>query len=101
MDFFFCIPIMFGCTTKIKPDGDQPARVCPRCHNASVISANSRNWFELCFVPLVPMSSKHIWMCSICQWNVPLQQGWEPPVAGFQQQGPQGVHGYQPTYLNQ
>lgn len=86
-----------GCTTTISPDGDQQPRICPRCHNggvyfhyicprftatsdllsrsAAVVSAKSRNWFEVCFVPLIPMNSKHVWMCSICQWSVPLQQG--------------------------
>ncbi|KAA1474872.1 hypothetical protein DENSPDRAFT_841533 [Dentipellis sp. KUC8613] len=85
MDFFFCLPIFFGCPTKIKPEGDQTPRVCPRCHNASVMSAKSRTWFELCFIPLVPMRAQHIWICGICQWSVPLQPGWEPvvPNAGY------------------
>jgi len=125
MDFIFCLPIIFGCPTKIKPDGDQSPRICPRCNNASVTSAKSRLWFELCFVPLIPMQSKRIWMCSICQWSVPLQQGWEPAIPGgdfqpgrpWQQQPPVGYMnapsghmgpppntyqpGYQPGYLNQ
>ncbi|KAL5533197.1 hypothetical protein ACEPAF_4973 [Sanghuangporus sanghuang] len=121
-DFFICIPILFGCPTKIKPDGDQSPRICPRCNNASVFRAKSRTWFELCFIPLIPMTSKHIWCCSICQWQVPLQQGWEPmvPQSGFapgwqgqpQQQGryggpppgpgqvPPQHSGYGPTYMN-
>ncbi|CCM06229.1 uncharacterized protein FIBRA_08475 [Fibroporia radiculosa] len=120
MDFFFCIPIVFGCPTKVSPSGDQTPRICPRCHNASVVSAKSRMWFELCFVPLIPMRSKHIWMCSICQWNIPMQQGWEPPLpsygppptqpGGWQPQSSNytGLHppngfqpGYQPGYINQ
>ncbi|KZV75773.1 hypothetical protein PENSPDRAFT_570867, partial [Peniophora sp. CONT] len=64
-----------GCPTKIHQDGDLTPRVCPRCHNASVFQAKSRTWFELCFVPLVPMKKKQLWMCGICQWNVPVQQG--------------------------
>ncbi|CAL1704342.1 unnamed protein product [Somion occarium] len=89
MDFFFCIPILIGCNKKIKPEGDEPPRICPRCHNASVTRAKSRTWFELCFVPLVPLSTKHIWICAICQWNIPIQPGWEPqvPVYGFQPGG--------------
>ncbi|OCH95494.1 hypothetical protein OBBRIDRAFT_788049 [Obba rivulosa] len=119
MDFIFCLPIIFGCPTKIKPEGDQSPRICPRCHNASVHSAKSRTWFELCWVPLIPMNSKHIWICSICQWNLPKQtgqqQGWEPAVPGFNfQPGWQGAGqpnpgspqampssyqpGYQPAY---
>ncbi|GBE82351.1 hypothetical protein BKA93DRAFT_760614 [Sparassis latifolia] len=83
MDFFFCVPIIFGCPTKIKPEGDQTPRICPRCNNASVHSAKSRLWFELCFVPLIPMSSKRVWVCTICQWNLPIQPGWEPAVPGY------------------
>ncbi|CAO1626171.1 unnamed protein product [Parajaminaea phylloscopi] len=69
MDFCFCIPIIFGCPTKIKQEGDGTAYVCPRCHNAQVITAKSRTWFELCWVPLIPMKSKHIYACGICQWQ--------------------------------
>ncbi|PAV23573.1 cytochrome c heme-binding site [Pyrrhoderma noxium] len=100
MDLFFCLPVIFGCQTKIKPEGDpNDVRICPRCNNASVIQAKSREWFELCWVPLIPMNSKHIWICGICQWQVPIQQGWEPmrPGAGFapgwQHQAQQGWHG--------
>ncbi|KAH9951306.1 hypothetical protein B0H21DRAFT_718393 [Amylocystis lapponica] len=119
MDFIFCLPIIFGCPTKVKPDADQPPRICPRCNNAAVYSAKSRLWFELCFVPLIPMKAKHVWICSICQWSVPLQQGWEPAVPGYgfqpgrggvQQGAPSGYMpppsggyqpGYQPGYIDQ
>ncbi|KII88708.1 hypothetical protein PLICRDRAFT_141195 [Plicaturopsis crispa FD-325 SS-3] len=108
---FFCLPIVFGCPTKIKPEGDLTPRICPKCHNVSVIPAKSRMWFELCFVPLIPLKATHLWMCTICQWNVPLQPNWEPAIPGAAYQnvplqhhgpppnGPNG--GYQPTYLNQ
>ncbi|KAH9934815.1 uncharacterized protein B0H18DRAFT_869216, partial [Fomitopsis serialis] len=108
-----------GCPTKIKPDGDQTPRICPRCNNVSVTSAKSRLWFELCWIPLIPMKSNHIWMCSICQWNIPLQSNWEParPGGNFQpggrgvfQPGPQSGNinlppnnyqpGYQPGYIS-
>ncbi|KAH8107019.1 hypothetical protein BXZ70DRAFT_885200, partial [Cristinia sonorae] len=69
------IPIVVGCTDRVRPEGDLTPRVCPRCHNVSVQSAKSRMWFELCFVPIVPMSSKHIWVCSICHWSTRVQQG--------------------------
>ncbi|KAI0797871.1 hypothetical protein C8Q75DRAFT_739907 [Abortiporus biennis] len=114
MDFFFCLPILFGCSTKVKPEGDQTPRLCPRCNNASVCRAKSRMWFEICFVPLIPMSNKHVWICTICQWEVPLQQNWEPvlPGQGFNRGGqapwggplppPQSYQpGYQPGYVNQ
>ncbi|KAF8516905.1 hypothetical protein BU17DRAFT_50391, partial [Hysterangium stoloniferum] len=76
-----------GCPTKISQDGEQPGRICPRCSNVAVVSAKSRMWFELqvFFIPLIPMPSSNIWLCTICQWEVPHQQGYEPtlPGAGF------------------
>ncbi|KAE9406767.1 hypothetical protein BT96DRAFT_207559 [Gymnopus androsaceus JB14] len=70
------LPIVFGCPTKVKPDGnEQTAHFCPRCNNASVFSAKSRMWFELFWVPLIPFSSKSIWMCGVCQWTGPLGPG--------------------------
>ncbi|KAF9567599.1 hypothetical protein CPC08DRAFT_703129 [Agrocybe pediades] len=97
MDFFFCIPMIFGCQTKISPDGGQVPRICPRCHNAAVTSAKSKEWFEFCFVPLIPMGSSHIWICSICQWSQAIQQGgWEPqPVTSVPVQ-PGGYYPPQP-----
>ncbi|KAH9854111.1 hypothetical protein C2E23DRAFT_819634 [Lenzites betulinus] len=80
---FFFLPCIFGCPTRLKPEGDQTPRICPRCSNVSTIRVKSRLWFELCFVPLIPMSSEHLWLCTICQWSVPLQQGWEPALPGY------------------
>ncbi|KAI0313075.1 hypothetical protein OF83DRAFT_1066096 [Amylostereum chailletii] len=99
-----------GCTTRIKPEGDASPRICPRCHNISAISAKSRTWFEFCFVPLIPLNKRHLWVCGICQWSAPMQQGWEPQLAGpgysSQQRGPGPMQGsfqpgYQPEYLPQ
>ncbi|KAI4525798.1 hypothetical protein K525DRAFT_260624 [Schizophyllum commune Loenen D] len=74
-DFFFCIPILFGCKTTTSPEGEQQPRICPRCHKAAVISAKQRNWFDVCWVPLFPTSTKHVWMCNICQWTLNRQNG--------------------------
>ncbi|WFC94911.1 E2 ubiquitin-conjugating enzyme [Malassezia brasiliensis] len=52
-DFFFCIPIVFGCPDKTSQEGDGTPYVCPRCHNAQVVEAKSRTWFELCWIPLL------------------------------------------------
>ncbi|KAF7789537.1 hypothetical protein EIP86_000483 [Pleurotus ostreatoroseus] len=92
LDLLFCIPIMVGCSTKIKPEGDLTPRICPRCHNASVQSAKSRRWFELCFVPLIPMKSNRVWVCAVCQWMMPIQQGYQPEVPGenYHASQPQG-----------
>ncbi|KAF9453288.1 hypothetical protein P691DRAFT_695369, partial [Macrolepiota fuliginosa MF-IS2] len=90
MDFdFFCLPLIFGCSSSVSPDVGQPPRVCPNCHNGepasfsaaegdpsnrskpvSITSGKKRTWFELCCVPIIPMSSSHVWMCSICNWTV-------------------------------
>ncbi|TFK62185.1 hypothetical protein BDN72DRAFT_848929 [Pluteus cervinus] len=106
---FFCIPVFFGCQTQIKPQGGQPSRVCPRCHNASVFVAKSTTWFELFWIPLIPFSSKHIWLCGICRWKAPCVEGQfepaiahMPPPAGYPpNQGWQqpNVPGYQPVYI--
>ncbi|KAF9458654.1 hypothetical protein BDZ94DRAFT_1226006 [Collybia nuda] len=106
---FFCLPIFFGCATKLKPEGEQQtARVCPRCHNASVIYAKSTTWFELFWVPLVPFSKKHIWICTICQYTAAADAGQANnttsargpiPVQGYQLQ--QHQPGYAPAYINQ
>lgn len=79
-----------GCQTKLKPDPNQPPRICPRCHNgilflpsllvpfgdsqplsspASVLPAKKSTWFELFFIPVVPLSRKRILMCTICGWQ--------------------------------
>ncbi|KAJ7731247.1 hypothetical protein B0H16DRAFT_1584011 [Mycena metata] len=93
-----CIPIIFGCQDRLKAEGDSTTRVCPNCHNASVRSAKATTWFELFWVPLIPFSSKHIWLCGTCQWKAPHVQGqYEPPLGG---QGPQHNPSYQPTYMN-
>ncbi|PWN93520.1 hypothetical protein FA10DRAFT_264159 [Acaromyces ingoldii] len=89
MDFFFCIPVIFGCPTKIKQEGNGQPHVCPRCHNAQVVTGKSRTWFELCWIPLIPFKTKHIYICGICQWQAPQDGSYQPPVAG-------GGGGYQP-----
>ncbi|KAK7036751.1 hypothetical protein VNI00_011417 [Paramarasmius palmivorus] len=111
---FICLPILFGCQTKIKPaGGEQAARLCPNCHNASVFAAKSKMWLEFFFVPIIPMDSKDIWMCGICQWRAKMGPGlWEPPVAyggGFHtsqgyfspQQPGSFQQGYSPAYIGQ
>jgi hypothetical protein len=40
------IPITVGCPTKVKPEGNQEARICPRCHNGvshSILLLQTRN----------------------------------------------------------
>ncbi|KAJ7074267.1 hypothetical protein C8F01DRAFT_14739 [Mycena amicta] len=124
---FFCLPILCGCQQNLKPEGDPTARICPNCHNASVFSAKKTEWFTLFFVPLVPFSSKHVWLCHICRWIAPHAPGsvsvcqpahplpfpscvahtcslfsqWEPAIA-HAHGGPSPMQpSYQPGYVNQ
>jgi len=86
------IPLCFvwGCPTKISTDNsDTTPRICPRCHNPSVRAASSRQWFEFCFVPLIPCMSQDIWFCSICRWETYKNVQPQPQIA------PQGYHGAQ------
>ncbi|GAA5967427.1 hypothetical protein JCM21900_001263 [Sporobolomyces salmonicolor] len=83
-----------GCSKQYSQEGSQ-AHVCPRCNNGSVYATKERNCLEICCVPLVPLGSSHLYMCSICQWQAS-QSGPAPPLA---QQGggyygqPQGYGG--------
>nr|GAT59652.1 predicted protein [Mycena chlorophos] len=71
-----------GLQQKVKPAGDSDVRVCPNCHNASVFSAKKSEWFTLFFIPLIPFSSKRVWVCQICRWIAPHAAGqFEPAVA--------------------
>ncbi|KAJ8519887.1 hypothetical protein ONZ45_g3200 [Pleurotus djamor] len=84
---FFCLPIFFA--------------------------AKSKMWFEFFFVPIIPLSSDHVWICSICQFKAPIQQPsqWEPQIAqNFGYYPPQNQNqnfvapnhpGYQPAYVVQ
>ncbi|KAF7322602.1 hypothetical protein HMN09_00038700 [Mycena chlorophos] len=94
---FICLPILCGLQQKVKPAGDSDVRVCPNCHNASVFSAKKSEWFTLFFIPLIPFSSKRVWVCQICRWIAPHAAGqFEPAVA-------HGVFiqpSYQPGYVN-
>ncbi|SPO38894.1 uncharacterized protein PSFLO_04373 [Pseudozyma flocculosa] len=98
-DFCFFIPVIFGCPTKIKPEGSGGAYVCPRCHNAQVVTAKSRTWFELCWIPLIPLKKKHIYICGICQWQTEQGGGFQPQQAmagggGYHGPPPGGQGGY-------
>ncbi|KDR81459.1 hypothetical protein GALMADRAFT_239398 [Galerina marginata CBS 339.88] len=103
-----CIPIIFGCPTKLKPEGEEVLRVCPRCHNATVFAAKSTMWFELFWVPLIPFAIKHVLVCGTCQWNQPIPKDQiNQPIAGQplasvgQSAVPPNQPGYQPAYVGQ
>ncbi|PWN30968.1 hypothetical protein BDZ90DRAFT_29934 [Jaminaea rosea] len=69
MDFCFFIPVIFGCPNKIKQDDDHTPYLCPKCHNPQLVKARSRTWFELCWIPLIPMKKHAIYICGICQFR--------------------------------
>lgn len=105
---------------QVKQDGDA-GRMCPRCNNrklhtgavlrspssstAAVMSASSRTWFEFFWIPLIPFSKSHIWVCTICrkckfgvsraqtedaEWEMKVGDGHDPqPPQGWNQR-PQG-----------
>ncbi|GAA5869941.1 hypothetical protein JCM16303_001846 [Sporobolomyces ruberrimus] len=50
-------------------DEDGDVCICPRCNNASVKGYKRKKWFELYWIPLVPLGSKHMWICSVCRWD--------------------------------
>ncbi|KAI0273781.1 hypothetical protein BC834DRAFT_966254 [Gloeopeniophorella convolvens] len=96
---FLFLPILFGFNNRLKIVDGTP-RVCPKCHNATVVRATSRTWFSLFLVPVVPFKKRYIWVCGTCNWHVPTQSGWEPALpannagwGGFQP-------GYQPEYTH-
>jgi hypothetical protein len=43
----FCICLQIGCSNRLKQEGDGVARVCPRCHNASVYATKSTKCLEV------------------------------------------------------
>jgi len=91
---------LVGCQTKIKPEGEQDLRMCPRCHNGTVFAAKSTTWFELFWIPIVPISKKKIWICGTCQWRASLADNNAPQPAI---NGPAGAwvpsSSYQPVYI--
>ncbi|KDQ16294.1 hypothetical protein BOTBODRAFT_30999 [Botryobasidium botryosum FD-172 SS1] len=87
---FFCLPLIFGCSDQLSPDNDgSGSRLCPRCNNAAVFAAKKKMMFELCCVPLVPMSSSRVWHCGICNWETKQGDGFEPAMPGYGGGGPQ------------
>ncbi|KAF5330911.1 hypothetical protein D9619_005847 [Psilocybe cf. subviscida] len=97
--------VLGGCSTSVAQEGDGIPRICPRCNNAAVTAAKKKEWFELCCVPIIPMSSSHVWLCSICQWESSNQPGhFEPPLVTNPPAQGRGFYpaqpppGFQPAY---
>ncbi|POY73430.1 hypothetical protein BMF94_3768 [Rhodotorula taiwanensis] len=104
------IPLCFtcGCDHQLSQEGHE-AFICPRCHNGTVFPTKDRNCFTFCFVPLVPLGTKHLYRCTTCQWAASADGPPPPPAAqpgGFYgNQGPPGGAygggGYNPAYGQQ
>ncbi|BGP56683.1 hypothetical protein JCM8202_001301 [Rhodotorula sphaerocarpa] len=94
----------FGCDRQLSQESDE-AFICPRCHNGTCFRTRERNCFTFCFVPLIPLGTKHLYHCSTCRYSASAD-GPPPPVApqpgGFYgQQGNYGAGGYNPGYGQQ
>ncbi|WVQ77000.1 hypothetical protein IAR50_006679 [Cryptococcus sp. DSM 104548] len=85
-----CIPLVCGFPNKFKQDAPEPSgRMCPRCHNASVVGGATRTWFEFFWIPLIPFVKHEVWLCSICRWEMRKGDGYDP-------QPPNGYNGRPP-----
>ncbi|PVU93907.1 hypothetical protein BB560_005975 [Smittium megazygosporum] len=42
---------------------------CPRCNNFSVKQARVKKKLSFFFVPMIPLSSKDVYYCPICNWE--------------------------------
>ncbi|KAL7408923.1 hypothetical protein BDY24DRAFT_404915 [Mrakia frigida] len=75
-------PLIIGCSTRIVQDEEyNPPRLCLQCKYALVTKVTKQQWFEGCCVQLFPLSSKRVFRCSRCRWEVSEKDGFEPPVA--------------------
>lgn len=51
-----------------------PPLYSPRCHNAQVVSARTRRWFSLCWIPLIvrPRSIRPLLLSTLRERTSPL-----------------------------
>ncbi|OWT36085.1 hypothetical protein J008_06423 [Cryptococcus neoformans] len=86
-----CIPLVCGFPEKFKQDNtpSQGGRMCPRCHNPAVVGGSTRTWFEFFWIPLIPFVKHHIWLCTICRWEMRQGDGPDPqPPNAYAQRPP-------------
>ncbi|GAA6063325.1 hypothetical protein JCM10212_005493 [Sporobolomyces blumeae] len=88
---FLCIPIICGPNSSLKQENDDLC-YCPRCGNASVRGFKRRKWFELYWIPLVPLGTKHLWLCPVCQWNCPTDGSFQPQPVNSTGHAPPPTH---------
>jgi hypothetical protein len=57
---------LFGVRTKAKPIA-QIEYPCSKCARSTMYTAmESKRWFTLFFVPLIPLGSSHVVRCNLC-----------------------------------
>ncbi|KAM0748841.1 hypothetical protein T439DRAFT_327344 [Meredithblackwellia eburnea MCA 4105] len=76
----FFIPLVWGTSSSLSQERSD-TRICPKCSNANVEPVKVKKRFELCWVPLVPMGTKELWFCNICQWSTPIGGTFQPAPA--------------------
>ncbi|GAA5950494.1 hypothetical protein JCM3765_004566 [Sporobolomyces pararoseus] len=62
---FLCIPIICGPQSR----SGEESYYCPRCGNGSAKAYKRKKWFELYWIPIVPLGSKHVYVCPVCRWE--------------------------------
>ncbi|WVN89124.1 uncharacterized protein L203_104340 [Cryptococcus depauperatus CBS 7841] len=91
-----CIPLVCGFPEKFKQDEPAPGRMCPRCYNAAVVGGSTRTWFEFFWIPLIPFTKHHIWLCSICHWQMRKGEGPDPQPPNSLNQRPPDLAAHDP-----
>ena len=62
MDMLF----LFGLRTKAKPTG-QLEYPCSKCARTTMhTSIESKRWFTLFFIPVIPLGGNHLIRCNLC-----------------------------------
>jgi hypothetical protein len=57
---------LFGVRTKMKPI-NQIQYSCQKCARITMFTAmESKRWFTMFFVPVIPLGSKHLIRCNLC-----------------------------------
>ncbi|CCF59528.1 hypothetical protein KAFR_0H01180 [Kazachstania africana CBS 2517] len=69
---FMFIPIICGVKNWDSPYNTDPRYTglyCPNCHNLSVEPVKRREFFQIWFIPIVPIYWGKQIRCSICNWR--------------------------------
>lgn len=75
-----CMPMAFGCPSRLKADGESIQRICPTCNDLAVSSATAERWVMCFFIPTISLRSERYWVCSTCEWRAPIVPGGREPA---------------------